>query len=384
MRILVVNAGSTSVKIEIFDRTTHVFSENFDSKSGERELEDILASIPDYLAKIGYLEFDGIGHRIAHGGAHFSESCLINDEVLKAIESCSPLAPLHNPPNLAGIEMARKHWPKAAQVAVFDTAFHHTLPEKAYTYPLPQEWREMGARHYGFHGTSHHYIMERAAEELGRNPEELLIISAHLGGGASLCAIDRGRSVDTSMGMTALSGLVMATRSGDIDPGLFGFLKRRLGLEPEDVEDILYHNSGLKALAGSGDLCEVEKIAEDGDAGAKLALDVFAYSVRKYIGAYAAVMNGLDVLVFTGGIGEHSAEMRARICCDMDFIGIELDREKNSAPVIKDYAAPQIQKETSRVKILVTETREQWMIARDVLRIVGDMQDRNMKKEAMI
>lgn len=367
MRVLVINAGSASVKFGVFEDGEPVFDKNMDGA----DIEDFLAQIPDILKEDGYKDFDAIGHRIAHGGASFRESCLIDDDVIHAIEACVPLAPLHNPPNLAGILMAQKHWPGVPQIAVFDTAFHQTMPERAVIYAVPKEWRDQGVRHYGFHGTSHQYVMQRVAEELRTPPESLRIISCHLGGGASVCAIDRGCSVATSMGMSALGGPVMGTRSGDIDPGLCAFLHRTMGLTPEEVEHRLYHNSGLKALAGTGDMRDIEKKAARDDKNAQLALDVFSHSVRHYIGAYAAVMNGADVLAFTGGIGEHSAVIRKRICTGLEFMGLHFDEGKNAAVKLESYEAPQIQQDNSQVKVIVTKTREQWMIAQNVERILN-------------
>ena len=246
---------------------------------------------------------------------------------------------------------------------------------------MPQEGRDLGLRRYGFHGTSHKYVMQRVAEELSKSPEDLRIISCHLGNGASICAIDKGISVDTSMGMTALEGLVMGTRSGDVDPGLFAFLYRTQGLTADQIEKSLYSESGLKALAGSNDMRVIEDKAADGDKKAQLALDIYAYRVRKYIGAYAAVMDGADVLAFTGGIGEHSAAMRKRICEGLDFMGLDFDEKKNAAVKLDGFEAPQIQKDNAKVKVIVTQTREQWMIAREAENILRSKAVTNIDKE---
>jgi len=248
-------------------------------------------------------------------------------------------------------------------------------------YAVPQEWREKGVRHYGFHGTSHKYIMLRVAEELKTSSEKLRIISCHLGNGASVCAIDKGHSVDTSMGMSALGGPVMGTRSGDVDPGLCAFLHRTMGLMPEEVESRLYHDSGLKALTGTNDMRNIEAKAAQGDKNALLALDIYAYRVRHYIGAYAAVMNGVDVLALTGGIGENSVAVRKRICEGLGFMGFHFDDGKNAAVKLASYEAPQIQKDSSQVRVIVTQTREQWMIAKDVEDILHKKFDTNTKKE---
>ena len=378
MRILVINAGSSSVKFGVFEGGEHVFKHSLD---GLEHIEPALEKIPSILKENTYEDFDAIGHRIAHGGEAFLESCLIDSAVISAIESCVPLAPLHNPPNLAGIRIAQKSWPDLPQVAVFDTAFHQTMPQKAVTYAVPQEWRDLGLRRYGFHGTSHKYVMQRTAEELSKSPEDLKIISCHLGNGASICAIDRGASVDTSMGMTALEGLVMGTRSGDVDPGLFAFLYRTQGLTADQIEKSLYSESGLKALAGSNDMRVIEDKAADGDKIAQLALDIYAYRVRKYIGAYAAAMGGVDVLAFAGGIGEHSASMRKRICEGLDFMGLDFDENKNAALNLKGFEAPQIQKDNAKVKVIVTQTREQWMIAKEAENILRSKAATNIDKE---
>lgn len=378
MRILVINAGSSSVKFGVFEGGAHVFKHSLD---GLEHIEPALEKIPGILKENSYEDFDAIGHRIAHGGEAFLESCLIDSQVISAIESCVPLAPLHNPPNLAGIRIAQKTWPDLPQVAVFDTAFHQTMPQKAITYAVPQAWRDLGLRRYGFHGTSHKYVMQRAAEELRKSPEDLKIISCHLGNGASICAIDKGMSVDTSMGMTALEGLVMGTRSGDVDPGLFAFLYRTQGLTADQIEKSLYSESGLKALAGSNDMRVIEDKAADGDKIAQLAFDIYAYRVRKYIGAYAAAMGGVDVLAFTGGIGEHSASMRKRICEELVFMGLDFDENKNAAVNLEDFEALQIQKDNSKVKVIVTQTLEQWMIARETEQLL-DTKRSEFKKEA--
>lgn len=378
MRILVINAGSSSVKFGVFEGGAHVFKHSLD---GLEHIEPALEKIPGILKENGYKNFDAIGHRIAHGGEVFREACIIDSKVISAIESCVPLAPLHNPPNLTGIRIVQKTWPDLPQVAVFDTAFHQTMPQKAITYAVPQEWRDLGLRRYGFHGTSHKYVMQRVAEELSKSPEDLRIISCHLGNGASICAIDKGMSVDTSMGMTALEGLVMGTRSGDVDPGLFAFLYRTQGLTADQIEKSLYSESGLKALAGSNDMRVIEDKAADGDKKAQLALDIYAYRVRKYIGAYAAAMGSVDVLTFTGGIGEHSASMRKCICEDLVFMGLDFDEKKNADVNLEDFEAPQIQKDNAKVKVIVTQTREQWMIAKEAENILRSKAATNIDKE---
>lgn len=396
MRILVFNAGSSSLKFGIFDpqqADSRLFKGEFSafgdgscqleyraggeqgagqtSREALATMDAAIAQVPALLRRHGYDKFEAIGHRVVHGGARFTASTLIDDAVLDGIRACVPLAPLHNPPALAAIERARTLWPNLAQVAVFDTAFHHTIPDYASTYAVPREWRDHGLRRYGFHGTSHHYVALRAAEALARPLAELKLVSCHLGNGASVCAIGHGMSLDTSMGMTPLEGLVMGTRAGDVDPGVFTFLARECGLDAAAVEQRLLHDSGLKALAGTQDLREVDARATAGDADAQLALRVYAYRVRKYIGAYAATLGGIDALIFTGGIGEHSADMRRRICAGFDFLGLRIDEDRNRAVVLRGAAAPEIQAIDSRVRVLVTRTQEQYMIAREVQHLLG-------------
>ncbi len=367
MRVLVINAGSSSLKFSVFDMDTGTTRFKRDLEIGSLGFEAAMAQIPAALAEAEETTVDAIGHRVAHGGAAFRDVTLIDDGVMQAIDGLSPLAPLHIPPALNGIRVARAHWPAAPQFAVFDTAFHSSIPPCAHTYAVPMAWRNAGLRRYGFHGTSHKYVMERVAQELGASTQDLRIISCHLGNGASVCAIDRGVSVDTSMGLTALEGLVMGSRSGDVDAGMFGFLQRHLGLSIEQIEDALYRQSGLLALSGLGnDMRRIEVAAADGDPNAQLALNVFAYRARKYIGAYAAAMGGCDVLAFTGGIGENSASTRRRICDRLEFLGLYLDEDRNSSLQLQGFAAPQIQQPNSRIRVIVTQTREQWMIAREV------------------
>ena len=387
MRILVVNCGSSSLKVGVFEdaeQLREVFKASYDTfeggrcaakvtangrtESGSAPFADIaaaLAALPDALAAAGIDGLDAIGHRVVHGGERFRTTTLLDQATVDAIEALTPLAPLHNPANLAAIRIAQKVWPDLPQVAVFDTAFHLTNPPRATTYAVPRAWRDAGLRRFGFHGTSHKYVAVRAAEEIGAPPRDLQIVSVHLGNGASVCAVNRGESMDTSMGLTPLEGLVMGTRSGDVDPGLFGFLSRQLGLTIAEIEDTLYSQSGLKGLTGSSDMRAIEERAAHGDADAQLAIEIFAYRVRKYIGSYAAAMGGLDAVVFTGGIGENSSSMRRRICDGLEFMGLRLDHDRNQAVELANHAAPQIQAYGSRVRVIVTETAEQLMIARE-------------------
>ncbi len=371
MRILVINVGSSTVKLSVTEMPAGNQAFKAELPIGKQEVAAVLGSIPALLDAKAVSAIEAVGHRVAHGADRFREATRIDDSVIAAIESLNSLAPLHNPPAVAGIRVARASWPDVPQVAVFDTAFHGDMPPQATTYAVPEEWRQNGVRRFGFHGTSHKYVMERVGQALQVPPRELRIISCHLGNGASVCAIERGVSVDTSMGMTPLEGLVMGSRAGDIDPGLAAHVHRTLGLSPEEFEDALYRRSGLAGLAGRGnDLREVEAAAAGGDARAHLALDVYAYRARKYIGAYAAAMGGLDVVAFTGGIGENSASTRRRICDRLEFLGLRLDDAANTALHLEGFEAAEIQHARSRVRVIVTQAREQWMIAQEVYRLL--------------
>lgn len=391
MRILVLNAGSASLKFGVFDLTqsdSRIFKGEFERFSAEgallhyrcggeqgaelqrteavTDLASAAARIPALLEEFACADLVALGHRVVHGGERFRGPVLVDATVLQAIEDCSMLAPLHNPLALGVLRHCQKLWPQLPHVAVFDTAFHQTLPDYASTYAIPREWRALGLRRYGFHGTSHHYVALRAAAALQRPLDELRLISCHLGNGASVCAISHGQSLDTSMGMTPLEGLVMGSRSGDVDPGLFSFLGRRLGLDAAAIEQQLNDASGLLALAGSNDLRDIELRAAEGDPDAQLAIRLYAYRVRKYIGAYAAALGGLDAVIFTGGIGENSADMRRRICERLEFLGLYLDEERNRAPDLGGFAVQPLHTADARVRVLVTRTNEQYMIAREV------------------
>ncbi|MDM7458575.1 MAG: acetate/propionate family kinase, partial [Paracoccus sp. (in: a-proteobacteria)] len=321
MKVLVFNTGSSSLKFGLFDGDRQILKGSFDrfrdggcdmvvngrkSVAPYGDLGAAIAAVPQVLADAQVPAPDAIGHRFVHGGPDFTGPALIDPTVIAAIEAQTPLAPLHNPAMLQAMHLAREVWADLPQVAVFDTSFHLTNPARATTYAVPAEWRAAGLRRFGFHGTSHKYVAHRAAEALGRPLSELRIVSVHLGNGASACAVQYGASMDSSMGLTPLEGLVMGTRSGDVDPGVFGFLHRQLGLDIPAIEAALYSESGLKALAGSADMRDVEERAAEGNAEAQLAINLYAYRARKYIGAYAAAMGGLDAVVFTGGIGENS------------------------------------------------------------------------------
>jgi acetate kinase len=387
MRILVFNAGSSSLKFGLYDIGTAdvlrvkggfdrfrdgacdlklmVDGARHDATLPLADLGAAIAAVPGLLAAHGVDGIGAIGHRIAHGGAHFAGPALLDDATLAKVVALTPLAPLHNPANLAAIRLAMQVWPGLPQVGVFDTSFHLSAPDFATTYAVPQAWRDAGLRRFGFHGTSHKYVALRAAQVIGQPLDRLQIVSCHLGNGASVCAINRGRSMDTSMGLTPLEGLVMGTRSGDVDPGLFGFLSRELGLGVEAVEAALYNESGLKALTGGADMRDAEDRAAAGDAAAQLAIEIYAYRARKYIGAYAAAMGGMDALVFTGGIGENSASMRRRICDGLEFMGVTLDHDRNGRLDLSGRAAPELQVWGGRVRVIVTETQEQLQIARE-------------------
>ena len=392
MRILVFNAGSSSLKFGVFDTSTGQSTETvqdfkgaferfrdggcaFKFSAGARQeqgavpfadLAAATAAVPQILSEWGIGDIEAIGHRIVHGGSVFDEPTLLDDAAIARIEALTPLAPLHNPANLNAVRLARDVWPDLPQVGVFDTAFHLTNPARVTTYAVPKTWRDAGLRRFGFHGTSHHYVAERAALALDQPLEDLRLISVHLGNGASVCAVNLGQSLESSMGLTPLEGLVMGTRSGDIDPGAFGYLHRQLGLTVEEIEHALYHDSGLKGLTGSSDMRDVEDRAAAGELSAQLAINLYAYRVRKYIGSYAAAMGGLDGVVFTGGIGENSASMRRRICDGLQFMGLRLDPDRNTSVQLADRAAPQIQAYGSRVAVIVTQTAEQLQIARQV------------------
>jgi acetate kinase len=320
----------------------------------------------------GVGEVSVVAHRVVHGGEAFTEATLITDEVLARIEALNPLAPLHNPVNVAGIREMRRLFPAVPQVAVFDTAFHHTLPAYAYLYGLPYEfYEEKGVRRYGFHGTSHQYVSLRAAQYLKRRPNELELVSCHLGNGSSLCAVDHGRSVDTTMGFTPVEGLIMGTRCGDLDAGVLSFLERSEGLTATQSEELLNKKSGLLGLSGiSSDMREVLQAADGGQHRALLALKAYCYRVRKYIGAYVASMGGLDAVVFTGGIGQGSSEVRGLALQGLDCMGISLDNQRNRDARGFDEVC-RISTDDSKVTVLVVPTDEERMMAREALRALS-------------
>jgi acetate kinase len=339
-----------------------------DHTEGIRLIQDILTD-PSNGLLTGIGEIDAVGHRVVHAGEYFSGSVLITSKVIEALEVCTDLAPLHNPPNLAGIRAISGQLPHLPQAGVFDTAFHQTIPEHAYLYGIPHSlYEKYKIRRYGFHGTSHQFVSQRACDMLGVDVNDMRIISCHLGNGSSITAIKEGVSVDTSMGMTPIEGLIMGTRCGDIDAGVLLYLAEKEHLSISQTSDLLNKKSGMLGISGiSSDMRDVELAADKGHKMAEIALDMFAYRVKKYIGAYAAAMDGLDLVVFTGGIGENDAETRERILTGMTFLGIVPDRDKNRETKGKEGM---ISARNSKVKVLVVPTNEEFVIASETYRLV--------------
>jgi acetate kinase len=312
-------------------------------------------------------EIDAVGHRVVHGGESFSDSVLITERTKEIIDSLAGLAPLHNPANLTGIRAAEKIMPNVPQVAVFDTAFHSTIPPHAFLYAIPYSvYQRHKVRRYGFHGTSHKYVSQRAAELMGRPIEELKIISCHLGNGASIAAVQNGKSIDTSMGFTPLEGLMMGTRSGDIDPGAIFYIMKQEELGLHEIDSMLNKHSGLFGIAGVSDMRDIEKAISDDDRLASLAFQMYEYRIRKYVGAYVAAMNGVDAIVFTAGIGENTPSLRTALCANLSYLGIAIDEEKNK---IRGEDV-EISTPDSKVKVFVIPTDEELVIARDTAKIV--------------
>lgn len=397
MKILVINCGSSSLKYQLIDSgTEEVLAKGLCERiaidgsaithqpaGGEKVKTEI--PMPNHTvavqlviekltdASVGVIasleEIDAVGHRIVHGGERFAESVLLTEDVMKAIEECNDLAPLHNPANLIGINSCREIMPRVPMVGVFDTAFHQTMPKKAYLYGLPYSYYEKHkVRRYGFHGTSHDFVSGRAAEILGKDRADLKIIVCHLGNGASVSAVQNGRSVDTSMGLTPLEGLIMGTRSGDMDPAIVTFLSQKEGISAEEVLDICNKKSGVLGLSGgySSDFRDLAEAAAAGNEMAKTALETYAYRVGKYIGAYAAAMNGVDVIAFTAGAGENNAEVRRLIGQYIGFLGTSIDEQKNQLRGEEVI----LSKETDRVVTMVVPTDEELAIARETARLV--------------
>ena len=400
MNILVINAGSSSLKYQLLNpETGDLLAKGLcerigiDGKftykpqvEGKETLKAIDVAMPTHSEAIQTVldalvdpkngvvssmsEIDAVGHRVVHGGEAFAGSVLITDEVMKALEDCIPLAPLHNPANITGIKACEACMPGVPMVGVFDTAFHQTMPPKAYMYALPYEYySEDKVRRYGFHGTSHKYVSQRAAAMLGKPIEELKIVTCHLGNGSSICAVDGGKSVDTSMGFIPLAGLPMGTRSGDVDPGILQYLMNKHGYSIDEMLNILNKKSGVEGLSHiSSDFRDLEAASRAGDPVAQLARLTFAYAVKKYIGAYAAAMNGLDAVVFTAGVGENDTFIRNGICQGMEWLGIDFDTEANES--LRGVEAF-LTKPESKTKVLLIPTNEELMIAIDTANIVS-------------
>jgi acetate kinase len=390
--ILAINAGSSSLKFQLLDMPAEKLvtkgaveriglSDSIFTISVKGEKKKEVTSIPDHeeavrklLEKLTSLhiiqslkEIEGVGHRVVHGGEDFDDSALVTDEVIKKIENLSDLAPLHNPANLVGIRAFREVLPDVPEVVVFDTAFHQSMGSEAFLYSVPyQYYTDYGVRKYGFHGTSHKYVTMRAADILNRPLKDLRLISCHLGNGASITAVRDGKSIDTSMGFTPLAGVTMGTRSGDLDPALIPYIMDKTGINATEVINVLNKKSGLLGISGfSNDLRDLEKEARRGNKRAKLAIDVFVERIQKYIGSYAAKMAGVDAIIFTAGIGEHSSLVRERVLDGLQFMGVFVDPERNKINGKETF----ISAEHSPVKVLVIPTNEEVMIARDTVRL---------------
>ncbi len=395
MKVLVINAGSSSLKYQLIDMDSEkVMAKGLCERIGidgsnlqhtniakdektkiEKPMKDhgdAIQMVIDALVdeKIGVIasmsEIGAVGHRVVHGGEEFAESCVITEAVMKALEKCTPLAPLHNPPNIIGIEACQKIMPDTPMVAVFDTAFHQTMPKKAYMYALPYEcYEKYGIRKYGFHGTSHKYVAQKAAELLGKAPSELKIITCHLGNGSSISAVDGGKCVDTSMGFTPLDGVPMGTRTGAMDPAVVTYLINT-GMTSKEVDNLMNKQSGVQGISGvSSDFRDLCAASEDGNERAQLALDMFSYQVKRFVGSYAAAMGGVDAIVFTAGVGENDAGVRAAVTEGLEYMGVKIDAGKNSTRGTVDITA-----EGAKVRTLVIPTNEELMIAIDTKRLV--------------
>lgn len=397
MKILVLNCGSSSIKYALY---------NMDDKSvmtsggAERvgldgafvkvklpngEKKQIMHDIPEHTEGVKFIfslltdpeigvikdlkEIDAVGHRMVHGGEKFNKSVLLTDEVLKTFEACIDLAPLHNPANLKGVKAVSELMPGLPQVGVFDTAFHQTMPAHSYLYAIPYElYEKYGVRRYGFHGTSHRYVSQRVCEFLGVNPADKKIITCHIGNGGSVAAVDGGKCVDTSMGLTPLEGLMMGTRSGDIDGGAITFLEKKLGLDADGMSNLLNKKSGVLGITGiSSDMREIDTAVEQGNERAKIALDMYNYRIKKYVGAYAAAMGRCDIIVFTAGVGENQYSMREQVCANMEYMGVKLDVEKNKT--VRGEEAI-ISTPDSKVTVCVIPTDEELMIATDTMNLL--------------
>ncbi len=397
MKILVLNCGSSSIKYALYnmdDRSVmtsggaeRVGLDNafVKVKLANGEKKQIMHDIPEHTEGVKFIfslltdpeigvikdlkEIDAVGHRMVHGGEKFNKSVVLTDEVLKVFEECSDLAPLHNPANLKGVNAVSELMPGLPQVGVFDTAFHQTMPAKAYMYAIPYElYDKYAIRRYGFHGTSHRYVSKRVCEFLGVKPEEKRVITCHIGNGGSVAAVENGKCIDTTMGLTPLEGVMMGTRSGDIDGGAVSFIQKKLGLDADGISNLLNKKSGLFGITGiSSDMREIDAAAKNGDEKARLALDMYFYRIKKYVGAYTAAMGGTDIIVFTAGVGENQANMREEVCRDMEWMGVKLDNEKNATVHGEEtiISAPD-----SKVTVVVVPTDEELMIATDTMELL--------------
>ncbi len=395
MKILVINAGSSSLKYQLIDMDKNdvlakglcerigIEGSNLQHTNVAQDRKEVITNpmknhadaiqmVIDALTNSDYgviknmSEIGAVGHRVVHGAEYFADSCIIDDAVKKALDMCTPLAPLHNPPNLIGIEACEKIMPDVPQVAVFDTAFHQSMPAKAFMYALPYNYyEEKKIRKYGFHGTSHKYVTQKAAEYLNKPVSELKIVTCHLGNGSSMTAVDGGKSVDTTMGFTPLDGVPMGTRTGSMDPAVVTYLMDE-GLSSKEINNLMNKESGVSGVSGvSSDFRDLSKAADEGNERAKLALDMFCYSVKKSIGSYAAAMGGIDAVVFTAGVGENDSQTRASVVDGLDFMGIKIDPEKNAVRGTVDISAAD-----AKVKTLVIPTNEELMIAIDTKRLI--------------
>lgn len=397
MKILVLNCGSSSIKYALYDMDTKTVMTSGGAervgldgafvkvKLANGEKKKVMHDIPEHTEGVKFIfsllvdpeigvikdlkEINAVGHRMVHGGEKFNKSVLLTDEVLKVFEECTDLAPLHNPANLKGVRAVQELMPGLPQVGVFDTAFHQTMPKEAFMYALPYDlYEKYGVRRYGFHGTSHRYVSQRVCEFLGVKPEGKKIITCHIGNGASIAAVKDGKCVDTSMGLTPLEGLIMGTRSGDVDGGALTFIEKKLGLDADGLSDLLNKKSGMLGITGvSSDMREIEKAFEEGNERAKLAFDMYFYRIRKYIGAYAAAMDGCDIIVFTAGVGENQPSLREEVCKKLTYLGVEIDVEKNKNLRGKEAL---ISTPESKVAVCVIPTDEELMIASDTMALL--------------
>lgn len=397
MKILVLNCGSSSIKYALYDMDTKTVMTSGGAervgldgafvkvKLANGEKKKVMHDIPEHTEGVKFIfsllvdpeigvikdlkEIDAVGHRTVHGGEKFNKSVRLTEEVLKVYEECNDLAPLHNPANLKGIRAVQELMPEMPQVGVFDTAFHQTMPKEAFMYALPYDlYEKYGVRRYGFHGTSHRYVSQRVCEFLGVKPEGKKIITCHIGNGASIAAVKDGKCVDTSMGLTPLEGLIMGTRSGDVDGGALTFIEKKLGLDADGLSDLLNKKSGMLGITGvSSDMREIEEAYENGNERAKLAFDMYFYRIRKYIGAYAAAMDGCDIIVFTAGVGENQPSLREEVCKKLTYLGVEIDVEKNKNLRGKEAL---ISTPESKVAVCVIPTDEELMIASDTMALL--------------